>query len=634
MSDTRDVVESPDQRGPTVVFIAGTGRSGSTLLANALGSVDGLWSGGEIRYTWERGVLGNDRCGCGAPFAECQTWQSVLATAFGQHRPEAAGIVAAERRWARARQLPILLASRRRPGLLGRRAGPSIEAAAQLYRAIHEVTGARFVVDSSKLPSYGHLLHNAGLDVRVLHLVRDARGSAFSWTKQLERTDRSGVATMGRKAGWRSAVDWACWNAVTELLFARDLSSYRRVRYEDLVNDPAATLQGVLTWLGTSSELSFVGDRCLDLVQTHTVAGNPNRMTSGRVALGIDEAWRARANRRTALAVTLIAAPLLHRYGYDLSAQPRNERVEDMPPLRRTRARVSRNIAWIHGQGWAAVAEEHDVHPVSRTVAAAGRAVWRQRHGEAPGKAVPVYLVGVQRSGTNMLARGIGARPEVEVHNENDRSAFQRYKLRDDEVVRSIVEASRHRLVLFKPLCDSHRVDRLLDDLGTTQPGRAIWIFRDVDARARSAVAKFGDSNLAVLRDLAQGEGLERWQVQRLSDSSRALIHDLAGEDLSAESGAALFWYVRNMLYFELGLADRDDVRLASYDDFVRSPETTMAGLCEFLDLDYNASLIHHMSYRGAVHVDPLPLHPVIRERCSDLGARLEDAVASMAGRG
>ena len=46
----------------------------------------------------------------------------------------------------------------------------------------------------------------------------------------------------------------------------------------------------------------------------------------------------------------------------------------------------------------------------------------------------PVYLVGLQRSGTNMLARGLDIAPEFEVHNENDRAVFDHYLLRDDDV--------------------------------------------------------------------------------------------------------------------------------------------------------------------------------------------------------
>ena len=39
-----------------VLYIAGTGRSGSTVLANILGEVEGVFTAGEVRYLWQRGL--------------------------------------------------------------------------------------------------------------------------------------------------------------------------------------------------------------------------------------------------------------------------------------------------------------------------------------------------------------------------------------------------------------------------------------------------------------------------------------------------------------------------------------------------------------------------------------------------
>lgn len=50
-----------------------------------------------------------------------------------------------------------------------------------LYRAIRRVTGARVVVDSSKNASYARILADTpGIRLRILHLVRDSRGVAYS----------------------------------------------------------------------------------------------------------------------------------------------------------------------------------------------------------------------------------------------------------------------------------------------------------------------------------------------------------------------------------------------------------------------------------------------------------------------
>ena len=47
-----------------VLFVGGFGRSGSTLLDNVLGQVDGFASCGEISYLWDRGLEQDRLCSC------------------------------------------------------------------------------------------------------------------------------------------------------------------------------------------------------------------------------------------------------------------------------------------------------------------------------------------------------------------------------------------------------------------------------------------------------------------------------------------------------------------------------------------------------------------------------------------
>src|SRR6476469_754930 len=65
-----DHVVAPRPAAP-VLFIAGWGRSGSTLLDRMLGQVPGVFSAGELRDIWDRGVREDRLCGCGQPFHEC-----------------------------------------------------------------------------------------------------------------------------------------------------------------------------------------------------------------------------------------------------------------------------------------------------------------------------------------------------------------------------------------------------------------------------------------------------------------------------------------------------------------------------------------------------------------------------------
>src|SRR5262245_18916217 len=90
-----------------VVFIAGFGRSGSTLLAQVFGELPGFVSVGELRHLWLRGAAENQLCGCGTPFQECSFWKSVADNGFpGRNWQDLAGIADLQRRVDAIRLIP------------------------------------------------------------------------------------------------------------------------------------------------------------------------------------------------------------------------------------------------------------------------------------------------------------------------------------------------------------------------------------------------------------------------------------------------------------------------------------------------------------------------------------------------
>ncbi len=64
-----------------VLYIAGKGRSGSTLLSSLLGQLPGFFNAAAMSKLWVWGLVENYRCGCGLPMQECPTWRAVLTEA-------------------------------------------------------------------------------------------------------------------------------------------------------------------------------------------------------------------------------------------------------------------------------------------------------------------------------------------------------------------------------------------------------------------------------------------------------------------------------------------------------------------------------------------------------------------------
>ena len=289
--------------------------------------------------------------------------------------------------------------------------------------------------------------------------------------------------------------------------------------------------------------------------------------------------------------------------------------------------RARRHVGWLRTEGLGRLVREDDLHPVQRARRRARNASWRRHHGGPPGSARAVLVVGLQRSGTNMFVKGFTETPRFEVYNENHRKVFDRFQL-DHAAASEVVRASRNPYVVFKALCDSHDTVHLLDRLA---PAYAIWMFRGVDARARSAVEHFGDANRRSLVAIADGRGAGLWQAGGLSAESLDLIHSFRVATLSPHAASALLWLVRNSLFFETGLDARPDVAMASYERLVRDPVHVLGGICDFLGAPYEPSLTRHITCQPAA-TEPVDLEPRLRRLCTDMEGRLAEAAAARLG--
>ncbi len=301
-----------------VAFIGGHGRSGSTLLARMMGAVDGVFSAGEVCYIWEQGVLRDRICSCGKPFSACGFWQQVGDVAFGGWTTQIAERGLALRKQVdRNRYVPQLAAPAAFPSFKEKLADYG-HMYRQVLHGIQVASGAKVVVDISKNPSTGYLLRQIeDVDLRVVHLVRDVHGVAYSWAKVVSRPDRDG-APMTRLTYARTAREWTAFNAMVEGLGVLG-ESRMLLRYENLIGDPLGSLRRVLPFVGQPvgpDTLSFIDGVMVSLPQGHEVTGNPMRFRSGPEELRLDEEWRTALSPRKRVAISVASAPGLLRYGY------------------------------------------------------------------------------------------------------------------------------------------------------------------------------------------------------------------------------------------------------------------------------------------------------------------------------
>lgn len=312
----------------SVVCVAATGQSGSTILTRMLGEVPGFFAAGEVGRVWDKGLIEDITCSCGEPFSACEFWTKVGEHAFGGWQRVDGAEIGRLRDSLSLKHLPLqhpfalpLLQWPRLSSAYRSRLERYMEHMRPVYAAIHELSGGRTIVDSMKIPAHVYMmaLQMRDLDVRVAHHVRDSRGYAYSQVKFVERQgDPTRGAYRVRRPPWKSALKWNWVNQAFDHLRTRDVPTVR-VRYEDLVHDPAPELRQVVRMFGrhlSDDDLGFLHDGEAELGAGHIASGSRGRLRSGRITLREDLEWVASLSPGDRRAVTTLTRPLLRRYGY------------------------------------------------------------------------------------------------------------------------------------------------------------------------------------------------------------------------------------------------------------------------------------------------------------------------------
>lgn len=302
----------PDKPRVKVIYIAGTARSGSTIVTRTLGELDDTFAPGELRLIWERSFQRDDSCGCGDAFHDCATWRQVVDDAFGGFDGVDAQVMIDHQ--PRLRHFPLMLL----PGherLIRKTFSRYINTLDRLYQSIANVTGCRIIVDSSKSPLYGFVLGMVpSIDTYVVHLIRDPRGVQYSRVRRRAR----GVGHVHKTSVMKSALMWNLRNVSQEVLTRASTEPYLRLRYEDLIEQPIQMVEAIKTLIDEPGiGMPKVTNGEIVLKPNHSIAGSETRADSGVVKLRVDAAWRTELASWSRAVITVVTFPFLRRYGYN-----------------------------------------------------------------------------------------------------------------------------------------------------------------------------------------------------------------------------------------------------------------------------------------------------------------------------
>lgn len=303
-----------------VLFITGWGRSGSTILSSVLGQLEGFVSVGELRFIWDRGLLRNLACACSEPFRDCPFWTSAVPHLLNKPLEEIQRVVHLRERFrTRDAYRRLVLGLGRTPdeGML-----EYSNHLLRIYEGLRDQIGSRVIVDASKFPTHGYLASlSNGVDLFVLHLVRDPRAVAFSWKKKriYAEADRDQAMYMPQYNPINSSVHWLARNLLAQRLWSGSGDRYLLVRYEDFAADPYKVVTRVRDFAGEECPIDFfVDERTIRMSPTHEVSGNPARFHAPQVSINPDSQWVDEMSTLDRLLSVACASPLLSRFGYGL----------------------------------------------------------------------------------------------------------------------------------------------------------------------------------------------------------------------------------------------------------------------------------------------------------------------------
>lgn len=220
----------------------------------------------------------------------------------------------------------------------------------------------------------------------------------------------------------------------------------------------------------------------------------------------------------------------------------------------------------------------------------------------SPNKTI-LFIFGCQRSGTTLLTE-IFERDfdNTQVYGEFSRLSstdrMHHIRLNPLHLVKIQIDNSRPPLIILKPLVESQNALRLLDYFTNS---KALWVYRHYRDVALSNLKLWGINNgINNLRPIVEGKP-HNWRSDQVSESTKRIVAHFFSETMNPYDAAALFWFVRNNLFFELNLDKDIRVKTSKYEDLINEPKKIMDAIYAFLGYSFPASKVDINISRNSV---------------------------------
>ncbi len=204
---------------------------------------------------------------------------------------------------------------------------PQFQSYARLTRALFEsiraVSGKPVIVDSSKAPIRAFAFAMVpGIDVRMVHLVRDGRGVMASRRKTFQQDLQAGIEWDHKGHPlWKSGIRWLSLHLISEWV-GTQLGPTRtvRLRYEDFVEDPKNALNRISSLIELDlTEVAAAASTGETMQVGHNIGGNRVRKSESVKVRPVAGEWKNALSTTEQQLSWWLMGWLLRRYGYERS---------------------------------------------------------------------------------------------------------------------------------------------------------------------------------------------------------------------------------------------------------------------------------------------------------------------------
>lgn len=249
---------------PKLIYIMGTGRSGTTILEVLLSNNDGISGVGEVDHIFKDGYINDVDCSCGQTVSNCSLWKGVREDC-GWNDVDVKALDRLFKSFSSHVRFPLVAL-----GLISeKKINKYMRVNEGLFMAVSFRANAQVIVDSSKYAGRGLALYRCfPSNTKVVCITRSPSGliSAFQRTDTEEQRPKSVLGTF-----LYYTYTMTCFRIVGFLL----RNDILFVRYEDLSEYPIETMQVIQDWanLDLSVAMEIVRQN-KSLSIHHIVTGN------------------------------------------------------------------------------------------------------------------------------------------------------------------------------------------------------------------------------------------------------------------------------------------------------------------------------------------------------------------------